>query len=499
MDTETWATIRRLHEVEKLSKSAVAKRLGIHRWTVRRALSSPAGPPADLPRRPQAAGKLEVHHDYLCSRLREYPELTGAKLLNELRRLGYSGGYTILKDYLKEIRPKTIKSFLRLETQPGEFAQVDWANVGSMVVGNAKRKVSCFVMVMSYSRMMYIEFTFSQCLEDFLAAHINAFRFFGGGIPKKINYDNLKAVVLARVGRDIRFNSRFMDFAGAYLFEPIPCGVRQAHEKGKVENGIKYVRSAFLAGRPMLSMSELNAEGRRWLDEECNVRIHGTTRERPIDRFEAERPLLEKLPAVPYDCAIIRSMSATRQSLVHFETNRYSVPFSFSGRTLTLKATGQTVMIYEGPNLVATHPRCYEKYRVIEEPAHYAGLVAARKKAAQTKRVESFLTLGPECETYLKGLVAAELHLPSHLDKLHELTRLYGREEILGALRHALAYNAFGAAYIQNIVLQRRAALKMRRPQPLVLTKKPEWMDVVVEETDLGLYDRLFDEKEQEK
>jgi hypothetical protein len=145
---------------------------------------------------------------------------------------------------------------------------------------------------------------------------------------------------------------------------------------------------------------------------------------------------------------------------------------------------------------VATHARCYEKYRVIEDPAHYAGLLAQRKKAAQTKRIESFLALGPECEVYLKGLVAAELHLPSHLEKLNELVRLYGREEILSALRHALSYNAFGAAYVQNIVLQRRAARKLRRPQPVILTKKPEWMDIAVEETDLGLYDRLFDEKE---
>ena len=498
MDTETWATIRRLREVEKLSKSAISKRLGIHRWTVRRALASAEGPPVDLPRRPQVPGKLEAYRDYLLRRLKEYPELTGAKLLHELQRMGYGGGYTILKDYLQTIRPKTVKAFLRIETLPGEFGQVDWANVGSMVIGNAKRKVSCFVMVLSYSRMMYLEFTLSQCLEDFLAAHVNAFRFFGG-VPKKVNYDNLKTVVLARVGQDIRFNPRFMDFAGAYLFEPIPCGVRQAHEKGKVENGIKYVRSSFLAGRPLSSMSELNAEGRRWLDEECNARIHGTTRERPIDRFEAERRLLGPLPAAPYDCAIIRSAPSTRQSLVHFETNRYSVPFRYSSRTLTLKATGQTVMVYDGANLLATHARCYEKYRVIEDPAHYAGLLAQRKKAAQTKRVESFLALGPECESYLKGLVTAELHLPSHLEKLHELVRLYGREEILSAVRHALSYNAFGAAYVQNIVLQRRAARRMRRPQPVILTKKPEWMDVAVEETDLGLYDRLFDEKEEEK
>jgi len=496
MDTETWATIRRLFEVERLSKSSIAKRLGIHRWTVRRALASPGGPPADLPRRPQTPCKLDTFDDYLRRRLDEYPELTGAKLLWEIRRMGYSGGYTILKDYLQTIRRKEPKAFLRIETLPGEFAQVDWANVGSLVIGNAKRKVSCFVMVLSYSRMMYIEFTLSQCLEDFLACHAHAFQAFGG-VTRKINYDNLKTVVLARVRHDIRFHPKFMDFAGAHLFEPVPCGVRQAHEKGKVENGIKYVRSAFLEGRPLTTLGELNRAAEEWLRDEANVRIHGTTRERPVDRWAIERPQLGPLPSGNYDCAIVRGVQATRQALVQFETNRYSVPFRHAGcKTLTLKATGQTVCLFNSASLLATHARCYEKYRVIENPAHYAGLVALRKKAAQTKRVELFMALAPECEQYLKGLVASEVHLPSHLEKLLELVGLYGKEEALSALRHALKYNAFGAAYVQNIILQRRAARGQSQPRPVVLSKKPEWMNVSVEETDLGLYDRLFDDEE---
>ena len=496
MDTETWATIRRLFEVEKLSKSAIAKRLGIHRWTVRRALGSPAGPPADLPRRPQTPCKLDAFEDYLHRRLHDYPELTGSKLLHELQRMGYAGGYTILKDFLKTIRPNAPKAFLRIETLPGEYGQVDWANVGSLVIGNAKRKVSCFVMVLSYSRMMYIEFTLSQCLEDFLACHVNAFGAFGG-VVRKVNYDNLKTVVLCRVGQDIRFHPKFMDFAGAHLFGPVPCGVRQAHEKGKVENGIKYVRSAFLAGRPLTTLAELNREAQLWLREEANVRIHGTTRERPVDRWASERPLLGPVPASGYDCAIVRGVQATRQALVQFETNRYSVPFRYAGcKTLTLKASGQTMCLFDGANLLATHVRCYEKYRVIENPAHYAGLLAQRKKAAQTKRVELFLALAPECEGYMKGLVAAEVHLPSHMEKILELVGLYGKEEVLSAVRHALKYNAFGAAYVQNILAQRRAARGQSRPQPVVLSKKPEWMNVSVEETDLGLYDRLFVEEE---
>lgn len=492
MNAELWAAIRRLFEVEKLTKSAIANRLRIHRRTVSRALASTDRPPADARGTSSAPGKLDAYEGYLRRRLAEYPELSGRKLFQELRRMGYCGGLSILKELLRTLRPERPKAFLRIETQPGEFAQVDWANVGTIVIGNATRKLSCFVMVMSYSRMMYAELTLSQCLEDFMAAHVNAFHFFGG-VPKKINYDNLKTVVLSRLGRDIHFQPKFMDFAGAYLFEPVPCNVRAAWEKGKVESGIKYLRGSFLAGRLLLDLPVLRRDLAAWLQGEANVRIHGTTHERPIDRFEAERPLLQALPPVDYDCAIVASPGSSSQSLVPFQTNRYSVPHNYAEKTLTLKATGQTVCIYAGPQLLATHPRSYEKYRVIEKLEHYAGLVAKRKKARSAKRVEEFLALSPVCAEYLKGLAAAELNLAAHLDKILECARDFGKPETLAAIAHALQFGAFGAAYIHNIILQRLAAKGQSAPQPVVLTKKPDWANVTVEETDLGLYDDLFD------
>jgi transposase len=495
METELWATIRRLFEIEKLTKSAIAARLHVHRQTVRRALASPQGPPADARKPATEPGKLYAHEGYLRRRLEEYPELSAAKLLKELRRIGYDGGYTILKQFLRTLRPEKPRAFLRLETQPGEFGQVDWANVGTIPIGNSKRQLSCFVMVLSYSRMMYAELTLSQCLEDFMAAHVNAFQFFGG-MTKKINYDNLKTVVLSRMGREIHFNPKFMDFAGCYLFEPVPCNVRAGWEKGKVESGIKYVRSGFLAGRPILDLTTLRKDLATWLETEANVRLHGTTRERPIDRFETERPLLQGLPAGGYDCAVVVSLRSNSQGLVQFQTNRYSVPHEQADKTLTLKATGQTVCIYGGQQLLATHPRCYEKYRIVEDPRHYAGLLAQRKKAMATKRVEEFLALDPACAVYFKGLSAAELNLPAHLDKILECVRDFGKVETLAAINHALKFGAFGSAYVRNILLQRRAARGQSAPRPVILTKKPDWSNAVVEETDLGLYDQLFSDEE---
>lgn len=494
MDSELWSAIRRLHLVERLSKAAVARHLRIHRDTVNRALAAPDGPPRSLPPRPPVASKLDPFRPYLTERLTAYPSLPGTTLFHEIKARGYMGRESILWDYLRELRPAVRPAYLRLETQPGEFAQVDWANVGTIAIGNARRKLSCFVMVLSYSRMMYLEFTLSQCLEDFLACHVRAFDFFGG-VPDKINYDNLKTVVLSRVGNEIRFQSRFREFAGYYLFDPIPCAVRAAWQKGKVESGIKYIRSAFLAGREIRSLGELQKDGVIWRDTQANIRIHGTTHERPMDRFEAEKTRLHPLPGGDFDTAIIRSVTAGRQALVVFDANRYSVPFTLAGRTLTLRAgTGDIELYDDAGRLVARHARCFEKHRVIENPAHYEGLLAARKKARATKRVEAFLALAPECAPYLAGLVHAEVHVSAHLDKIDDLIHRYGKAEVLSAVLRALAHNAFGAHYIERIVHQTRAARDLPTPAPIELTKKPEWNRLAVEQTDLSIYDELFDD-----
>jgi transposase len=498
MDSELWATIRRMREVDKQSISAISRQLHIHRDTVRRALASIASPPANEARGRLAEDKLGPFTRYIGDRLKEYPDLTGSKLLLEIRKQGYRGGYTILKEYVRDLRPASAPgAFLRLETQPGEYSQVDWANIGSVQIGNARRQLSCFVMVLSYSRMMYLEFTLSQRLEDFIAAHVNAFRYFGG-VPQIINYDNLKTVVLSRVGADIRFHTRFMDFAGYYLIKPVPCGIRKANEKGKVESGIKYVRSAFLAGRVISSHAQAQAEAEVWLKDECNVRIHGSTHERPIDRFEADRIRLTPLPANDYDCAIAASARATSQALVHFDSNRYSVPFAYAGRILTIKAWPRRVTVYSGTRLVSAHVRCYEKYRVIEDPRHYDGLLAQRKKARLSKQVELFLALGPDCRAYLKGLAASELSLQSQLDKIMNMAAQYGNSDVNAAIARALRHGAYGAHFIQNIILQQRAARNMAEPQQVVLTKKPQWTQLAVEETDMALYDQLFEETAEE-
>jgi transposase len=494
MESELWATIRRLFEVEKLSRAAIARRLNVNRRTVRRAITSPEGPPRPSGSRRTGTVLLAPYTAHMEQRIKNYPELSGRKLFLEIREQGYAGGYTLVKSFLHPLRNKP-KAFLRLETLPGEYAQVDWGHAGTIRIGNRTWRLSCFAMVLSHSRMLYLEFTLSQKLEDFMRCHVNAFAFFGG-VPKRINYDNLKSVVLSRVGRDIRFHPRFMDFAGYYLFEPVPCNVRAAWEKRKVESAIKYVRSAFLAGRTITSWSGLNEEAGRWRDEEANVRIHGTTRERPVDRFAAEKGRLQPLPPRPYDTRVVDSGVETgRQALIHFDANRYTVPHALAGKTLTLKADIHQVDLYDGIRCVASHARCYEKHRLIENPDHHEGLLAARRKAKSGRIQAGFLALAPECTEYLSGLVQSELDLSAHVGKIMDMAALYGKTEVAGAVAHALRFKAFGAGYIQRIIHQRRAARDMPEPQPVVLTKKPDWNRLAVEQTDLAVYDELFEDR----
>ncbi|MEK7110193.1 MAG: IS21 family transposase, partial [Patescibacteria group bacterium] len=390
MNAELWATIRRLFEVDKLSKSAISKRLGVHRRTVRRAIGSRDGPPLDLPRQSDGSAKLEAYKGHLKSRIEAFPELSGIKLLREIKKQGYGGGITILKDYLQTIRPKkTREVFLRIETSPGDFAQVDWFNTGSVIIGNTRRRLSCFVMVLGYSRMLYLEFTLSQSLEAFIGCHVNAFNFFGG-LTRKCLYDNLKSVCLYRNGTLIQFNERFMGFAGAYGFEPVLCNVARGNEKGKVENGGKYVKGNFLAGRPFILWPDIEEEAEGWRDEVANQRIHATTREQPMARFAHEQTCLLLVPEKGFDASIVRSVKATSQALIHFDGNRYSVPHPQAYKVLTVKASKGEVKIWEGSKLLTVHARSYERGVVVENPKHYEGILALKKQALVARNKNAF-------------------------------------------------------------------------------------------------------------
>ena len=485
MDAQLWADIKRLYSVEKVRVSDIARRLRVDRKTVRRAIASERLPvTARVPRQKRL---LSPYTGYLTERLKTYPHLPAPVLLEELKKQGYVGSLRILQEHLQQVRHKTKEVFLRIETSPGEEAQCDWANCGSVAIDGVTRRLSAFVMVLSYSRLIYVEFTLSQCLEDFIQCHVNAFQFFQG-VPKRILYDNLKAVVLSRIGSDIRFNPGFMEFSGVYGFEPKPCNVARGNEKGKVENGIYYLRISFLAGK-VLTWPDCNRDVHLWLNTVANIRNHRTTGEQPVDRWEREKPCLIPLPSHGYDATITQAARSSHQALVRFQSNFYSVPHAYAYKTLILKADATQVRILSDAFEIAVHTRRFGRGLVIDNPKHYEGVLSTKRRHFTLILNKRFIELGEPARHFREGLVRTEARPWMHLQKILGLIGTYGKEEVLSAMQHADTCNVYAAGYIKSILLQRRAAKGLPEIQPIDIAQRPAWNDIQTDDPDLSVYD----------
>jgi transposase len=445
---ELWAEIMRLRHVEHLSHQQIAVRLGIHRQTVANAISCDVAPEYD---RPERATVITPFMQAIKERLREFPEISAARLLCELKAAGYTGGYTMVKEAVLKLRPPAIEAFLRRETEPGQEAQVDWGSFGTIAIDGCRRPLSCFVMVLGYSRMLYLWFTVSQHMEDFLRCHVYAFRFFGG-IPHRILYDNLRSVVLARSGTTIRFHPRFSEFAGVHLFEPRPCGVYKAHEKGKVERAIRYIRENFFAGRSFRDLGDINAQAAGWRDDTANQRIHSVTREKPVDRMAKDRAHLMTLPGRTFDTDIVIPVVASKMCLVRFDGNAYSVPFQAAGKSLLLRADPFFVSVLDKDRVLAKHRRCYSRHRVIEEPNHVRALLDRKRAAKAVKARDLLLVLCPEGKPFLDGLLVTGRRLDAHLTRLAEMVPVYGRTAVAGAVAKACDMGLYGAGYVEQLL-----------------------------------------------
>ena len=478
--------IRRLVLVEGIPIETVARRFGVHHSTVRRALD-------DAPvLREGKPGLLEPFKPYIVDRLTELPELSGKRLFEELRGRGYAGSVCILRRYVMQVRhPRARKAYLRIEVDPGEQAQVDWGSFGHFRIGQSQRPVSAFVMVLSWSRTMYVDFSLDQQMETFLRMHNRAFQFFGG-IPKKILYDNLKSVVLHHVGSTVQFNPRFLQLAGHYLFETVAAPVRYPEAKGKVENGIKYVRQSFFYGRSFSSLADLREQATQWRDQIANLRLHGTTRERPADRLLIERKKLRALPERPFDCDVVLPCIVSKECRVRLDTNTYSVPHQYVGRTVNVRADDVTVRIICDGTEVARHVRSWDRRRAVEDPAHIDALLDRKKSALAPKRRERIAALGPECRLYLQEIARRRIHLENEIRKLIRLWAIYGPEELARGIAKALATRAFGAPYVRALIDQDRFARGLAEPPDPVVTGNSAADDVVVQPHDLESYDALF-------
>lgn len=336
ISAERQAQILRYYHVEKWRINTIAAQLRVHHTTVQRVLAQAGLPRAGVSPR---ASNVDAFVPMIVDTLERFPTLTAARLYVMARERGYAGSASHFRYRVALLRPRrATEAYLRLRTVPAEQAQVDWGHFGHLMIGRARRPLMAFVMVLSYSRMVFLRFYLDARMPSFLAGHAAAFAALGG-VSRVILYDNLKSAVLERVDDAIRFHPTLLAFAAHHRFEPRPVALARGNEKGRVERAIRYVRDAFFAARRFADLEDLNRQAAAW--------CAGPAAERrcPEDptltvaqAFEDERGLLLPLPDDEFDRHERTQVTVGKTPYVRFDLNDYSVPHEHVRRRLTVLA-----------------------------------------------------------------------------------------------------------------------------------------------------------------
>ena len=384
------------------------------------------------------------------------------------------------------VRPPSKPAFLMLSFDPGECGQIDWGSAGLVQVGNTRRRLSFFVMVLAYSRMMYVEFVLSETQDQFLRCHERAFEYFGG-VPKSVMIDNLKAGVLSHLlGEKPVFHPKYIDFANHYGFEISACNVRAPNEKGRVENGVGYVKKNFLNGLKRDCFDAINPAARIWLDTIANPRIHGTTHKKPIEMFKEERPKLLPLTLVPYDVGVSRPIAVNSQFRITYETNTYSVPAEYASKRVLLRTYPDKLLIYHEHNLIAEHLRDYDRRIDHLNPDHQRKLLQQKRKARDQQHLKHLMRLSPHADEYVRQLQHRRLNPTVHIRKIIALSEIYGEKATARAIEDAIEFHAYSSEYIANILHQRSQTTP--EPTALHLTRNEDLLDIELPAPDLTIY-----------
>lgn len=480
----TKRTIFEIHRLKDLGWSArrISRELKLGRPTVKKYLENPE---QTISKRLPGPSKLDPYRELIGQFLDQDPQVGAPVVLQRLQRQGFGGEITIVRDYLQKIRGqiKYREPFIRFESPPGKQMQIDWGHFGHLSYGDTKRKLYALAVIESYSRMSYVEFTHSQRQEALHQGLLNAFSYFGGS-PEEIVVDNMLTAVVERQGSLIRFNEAFLDFLRIFKISPVACNVRSPHEKGKIENTIKYLRHNFWPLRSFTDLSDVQRQVEQWLDTVANVRIHQTTGERPKDRFTkvALRALPELLPDLRETCQVL----VHKDFAVRFDGNTYTTPPWCIGKNLTLKADKTTVTIYHHQKGIATHHRSWKRKERIEIPSHQEQVKKMKKNLWQDKQIAAFLSLGQDARDFLEALASARQPIKKNVSRLLCLKDEYGTLSLIQAIKKALDHKAYGADYVENILYQEMTPKSHHQPVKL---KDQDLNHIRLTEPSLAEYD----------
>ncbi|MGH9380725.1 MAG: IS21 family transposase [Thermoanaerobaculia bacterium] len=482
------ALIRRLYTVEKWRVGTIVREIGVHRDTVMRVLAAGEQPVAVA----QRPSMIDPFLPFILDTLKRYPRLPASRLWAMVRERGYAGGESHFRHQVALLRPRPpAEAYLRLRTLPGEQAQVDWAHFGQLKVGRAMRRLLAFCMVLSYSRRLFLRFFLDQKMPSFLRGHVEAFTAFGG-VARVALYDNLKSVVLERLGDAVRFHPTILALASHYRFEPRPTAPARGNEKGRIERAIRYARTAFFAGRTIRDLDALNAEAQSWCAGEAAERRWPEDATLTVrEAFDEERQHLLPLPddAFPTDERV--EVQVGKTPYLRFDLNDYSVPHDRVRRTLTVRASLSSVRVFDADELVATHPRSFSRGEQIEQQEHVRALERLKRNARESRGLDRLAHAVPSSRELMRRLAERGRNLGSATVALLRLLDLYGRNELAAAVGEALAKDS-PHPHSVRLILERRARRRGLPPPVTVrLPDDPKIRNLTVTPHDLAGYDRL--------
>lgn len=479
--------IRHLYFAEHWKIGTIAAELGLHHETVRTALETDRFNRAKMLR----ATKAEPYLDFIRATLDKHPRLRATRIHQMLVERGYTGSVVALRRVVARLRPEPREAFLRLRSFAGQEAQADWAHFGEVQVGRARRRLSCFVLTLSYSRALFLEFFFDQTLENFLRGHVDAFTDWNR-VPRVVLYDNLRSAVLERNGNQIHFHPRLLELAAHYHFQPRPCAPARGNQKGRVERAIRYVRDSYFAGRPFTTLEDFNRQALVWRDEVAHRRPWPGGDDRTVaDAFDEEQSALLTLPQHPFDTDRVQTVRSGKTIYVRFDLNDYSIPPEMTERWLTLVASQTRIRLLDGMTEVASHRRSYDRHQLVLDPAHQDALLAEKRKAAGSTAGGRLAAAAPETEPLLEAAFQRGESVQRQSRLLLGLLDDYGAAELRAAVAEALERETPRAASVAFILQQRWRAQK-RRPGIKVAPSRADLADIHVQPHHPETYDDLY-------
>lgn len=478
--------VLRLHFVEHLSSRQIAERLGIARRTVRNIVS---GRRTLVAPRKQRVSQLGAYEASIKSELARVPAMNAPAMLERLRALGYTGGISVLRDRMRVLRPRPhIEVFSHFEVHPGQRLEIDWAELGYVLPG-VLRRVSAFVAVLVYSRMIFVTFALSHAMGSFLRCMDRCLRFFGGRAAVDV-FDNMKTVVTDRVRGEAVLHPTMLEYARVQGFAVSACKPRHPTGKPFVERGIGFVRTRFLPSVRYCDLATLEHDVKAWQDTFANSREHEATGKVPVLVFEnTERhALLPLRQNVHFDTDDILTTSVGRTHQIDFDRNQYTVPWRMAGQRVLVRGDDDRVRIVLGPKEVASHARSWSVGELVQDKRHEDGMREERRRARAGELPDALCALGQTGTRYFAVLAASRRSLRLEEQRLVLLAELFGASATKSAIDEVMSTGHVGAEYVEYIMRHKRRLLPS--PAPLRLGN-PALDALCVREPNLAVYDEI--------